>query len=167
MQNPTRAELLSALIFKCAARVKSTSTSFRPCKLVQFVDLRYFLNPRLPRNSVGNIISIFFTTASNKGEMQLPRLVCELRNEVELLFKRDHVRQNELVLTILECIEKGEAPFSNEEFDTYVCSNLINFPLSSIDFGLGRHERMSSAPDPSKNSFFLVDDKIKLNQWWC
>ncbi|PHT26523.1 hypothetical protein CQW23_33863 [Capsicum baccatum] len=159
VENPTRAEVVSALLFKCATKA---SSSMRPSKLVHFLNIRTMIKPRLPRNTIGNILSMFSTTATNEQDIELPSLVRNLRKEVEVAYKKDQVEQNELILEVVESIRKGKMPFENKDGyheNVYICSNLCKYPYDTVDFGWGRPESVCIANGPFKNAFILKDYK--------
>ncbi|XP_070025052.1 acyltransferase Pun1-like [Nicotiana tabacum] len=161
VENPTRAEVVSALLYKCATKSKaaaSSSGNIQPSRLVHYLNVRTMMKPRLPRSTIGNLLSVFSTAATQ--DIELPRMVRNLRKEVEVAYKKDQVEQNELVLEVVESMKKGKLPFEeNDENSTYFCSNLCKFPLYSVDFGWGKPERVCLANGPSKNYFFLKDYK--------
>ncbi|WMV11303.1 hypothetical protein MTR67_004688 [Solanum verrucosum] len=162
LQNPTRAEIVSALLFKCATKAASKLTShrsMRPSKLVHYLNVRTMTKPRLPRNAIGNLLSVFSVEATNEEETELPRLVRNLRKEVEVAYKKDQVEQNELIVEIVESIRKGKLPFEtgDDECDMYFCSNVCKFPYYSVDFGWGKPERLGVPNGPFKKMFFLID----------
>ncbi|MCD7453603.1 hypothetical protein HAX54_021546 [Datura stramonium] len=157
VENPTRAEVVSALIFKCATKAaSSTSTSMRTSKLVNFLNVRTMMKPRLPRSAIGNVLSLFSTPEINninEQDMKLSMLVRNIRKGVEMAYKKDHVQQNELIL-------QGKKLFGNnkdENCSMYICSNLCKYPYYSVDFGWGKPERVSLLNGPFKNIFFLKD----------
>nr|AAV66310.1 acyltransferase [Capsicum annuum] len=158
VKNPTRAEVVSALLFKCATKA---SSSMLPSKLVHFLNIRTMIKPRLPRNAIGNLSSIFSIEATNMQDMELPTLVRNLRKEVEVAYKKDQVEQNELILEVVESMREGKLPFENMDGykNVYTCSNLCKYPYYTVDFGWGRPERVCLGNGPSKNAFFLKDYK--------
>nr|XP_009629726.1 acylsugar acyltransferase 3-like [Nicotiana tomentosiformis] len=119
------------------------------------------IKPRLRRSAIGNLVSPFSTAATQ--DIKLPRLIHNLRKEVEVAYKKVQVDENVLVLEIVDSMKKGKLPFEekdeNSTTTTYFCSNVCKFPLYSVDFGLGKPERVCLANDPSKNYFFLKDYK--------
>lgn len=160
VENPTKAEVVSALLFKCAINAASSTTAsmlMRPSKLVHYLNVRTMIKPRLRRNAVGNLLSVFSTEATNEQDIELPMLVRNLRKEVEVAYKKDQVQQNELVLEVVESMRKGKIPFEDENI--YLCSNLCKYPLYRVDFGWGQPERVSMPNGPSENVFFLKDYK--------
>ncbi|XP_015065382.1 acylsugar acyltransferase 3-like [Solanum pennellii] len=161
VENPTRAEVVSALLFKCAIKAaSSTTTSMRPSKFVHLLNVRSMLKSRLPQSTIGNILSSFSTTATKEEDIELPELVRSLRKGVEEAYKKDHVEQNEMMLEVVESMRKGKKPYDDEYENVYSCSNLCKFPLYKVDFGWGKPERVSLPNGPFKNFFFLKDYKI-------
>ncbi|XP_009757903.1 acyltransferase Pun1-like [Nicotiana sylvestris] len=163
VENPTRAEVVSALLYKCAtkAAAASSSANIQPSKLVHYLNVRTMIKPRLRRSAIGNLVSTFSTAAMQ--DIELPRLVHNLRKEVEVAYKKDQVDENELVLEIVDSMKKGKLPFEEEDENStatmYFCSNVCQFPLYSVDFGWGKPERVCLANGPCKNYFFLKDYK--------
>ncbi|XP_059294620.1 acyltransferase Pun1-like [Lycium ferocissimum] len=162
VKNPTRAEVVSAILFKFATKAASrikNSVSFRPSMMLNDVDIRPLIVPPLPQNSIGNLLSGCLLIVTEEDEMKIPTLVHNLRKELESFYKKDPVRQNDLVMEIEGCTKNGRPLFDTEDFDMYLCSNMCKFSGYSIDFGWGKPERVSSPFGPWKNSFFLSADK--------
>ncbi|KAF3637600.1 putative 3beta-hydroxysteroid-dehydrogenase/decarboxylase isoform 2-like [Capsicum annuum] len=155
VENPTRSEIVSALLFKCATKA---SSSMLPSKLIHFLNIRTMIKPRLPRSAIGNILSTFSIKSTNEQDIELPMLVRNLRKEVEVAYKKDQVEQNELILQVVESTSKGKIPFEDDENCTiYFCSNLCKYPFYNVDFGWGKPVRVSIPNGPFKNLFFLND----------
>ncbi|KAJ8545037.1 hypothetical protein K7X08_017620 [Anisodus acutangulus] len=157
VENPTRSEVVSALLFKCATKADSSTTTMRPSKLVHYLNVRTMIKPRLPRSAIGNLLSIFSITATKEQDIELPVLVRNLRDEVRLAYKKDQIQRNELVLEIVDSMRKGKIPFEDENYSMYFCSNLCKYPYYSVDFGWGKPERVSMPNGPFMNVFFLKD----------
>ncbi|XP_070052113.1 acyltransferase Pun1-like [Nicotiana tomentosiformis] len=163
VENPTRAEVVSALLYKSATKAAAASSAnIQPSKLVHYLNVRTMIKPRLRRSAIGNLVSTFSTAAMQ--DIELPRLIHNLRKEVEVAYKKDQVDENELVLEIIDSMKKGKLPFEEKDENSttttmYFCSNVCKFPLYSVDFGLGKPERVCLANGPSKNYFFLKDYK--------
>ncbi|XP_016447861.1 acyltransferase Pun1-like [Nicotiana tabacum] len=155
VQNPTRNEVVTALLYKCANMATSRSSSgsglFKPSALIQVVNLRPRLNPPLPNNSAGNLISSILIKSTDEEQMKVARIVQDLRKEKEQLnMKHDLVNQNGVVLSALE--------YLNDTMDVYCCSSLCNYQLYNVDFGWGKPERVV-VTNGTINFFLLSDDK--------
>lgn len=160
VRNPTRAELVSALLYKCctkAAARNNPGPSRRASILVHYANVRQLIG--LPCNSAGNILSTFSTAPASESEMNVSRLVAELRKGKERLQNRDNVKENELVLEIVNTLRKGEKPYENPDLDIYFCSSLSKYPAYTADFGWGRPCKVSMPKGPMKNMFFLIDNQ--------
>ncbi|KAH0718211.1 hypothetical protein KY285_014242 [Solanum tuberosum] len=167
VENPTRAEVVSALLFKRAIKTASSTTTSmlmrRPSKFVQLLNVRSMMKSRLLQSAIRNLLSSFSTTATNEQDIDLPTLVRNLRRGVEVAYKKDHVEQNELILEVVKSMRKGKKPFedNNDEYENvYSCSNVCRFPFYNVDFGWGKPERIGLPNGPFKNLFFLKDYKI-------
>ncbi|XP_004232633.1 acyltransferase Pun1-like [Solanum lycopersicum] len=159
VENPTRAEVVSAILFRCAIKAaSSTTSSMVPSKFVHFLNVRSMMKCR--PSAIGNILSIFSTTATKEEDIELPTLVHNLRKGVEKSYKKDQVEQNELILEVVESMRKGKKPFDEEYENVYSCSNVCRFPFYNVDFGWGKPERVGLPNGPFKNLFFLKDLKI-------
>ncbi|KAG5586455.1 hypothetical protein H5410_046889 [Solanum commersonii] len=163
VKNPTRTEVVSALIFKCIAKaVTANSRSFVPSKLIHYADLREMISPKLPPNSLGNVLSHFSTHISNVGDMNLPNIVSVMRKEKQLFRTRDNIKENAWALEILESA-KGLPP-QKKEFDEYTCSSMCKFSCYDVDFGWGKPVAVTIANGPYNKLFNLLnyrDDGIE------
>lgn len=130
--NPTRAEVVTALLYKCAVAARRANFgSFRPSSLFQVADMRQRLNPSLSQDASGNIVSGFLVPITNEREMYCPRLVSEMRKEKEKLVDKDNINKNAFISKVIASLEKGK----NNESDDYYCSSLNAFPHYETDFG--------------------------------
>ncbi|KAG2701849.1 hypothetical protein I3760_06G063100 [Carya illinoinensis] len=126
---PTRVEAVSSLIWKCTITV-----------LTQSMNMRERLTPPFPKNAFGNL-SWFFGRETTENEIQLHRLVTELRQGKEA-FIEDYATKF-----------YGDEAFSVASQDTKHLSNLLpsegithhifissfcRYPLYEADFGWGK-----------------------------
>ncbi|KAK1574952.1 hypothetical protein Q3G72_001294 [Acer saccharum] len=87
VEQPTRAESVTALIWKCALNVaRSNSGVSRPSILTRAVNIRRKIEPPLPDNSVGNLVW-FYTAEKDESETELKGLVREIRDKLKVLDK--------------------------------------------------------------------------------
>ncbi|KAG5605890.1 hypothetical protein H5410_027382 [Solanum commersonii] len=144
VQNPTRTEVVSALIFKCAVRAaKARSGIFQPSSMVQAVDLRAQVG--LPPNAIGNLLTICPTSITNNEEsMTISKLVSEMRKSKELVYKRDNINDNMFVALLLE-LAKSKQEYHDNGPNAYQITSLVKFALHEIDFGWGKPTKVSIA----------------------
>ncbi|WMV29696.1 hypothetical protein MTR67_023081 [Solanum verrucosum] len=144
VQNPTRTEVVSALIFKCAVRAaKAKSGIFQPSSMVQAVDLRAQVG--LPPNAIGNLLTICPTSITNNEEsMTISKLVSEMRKSKELVYKRDNINDNMFVALLLE-LAKSKQEYHDNGPNAYQITSLVKFALHEIDFGWGKPTKVSIA----------------------
>ncbi|CAN4104519.1 unnamed protein product [Withania somnifera] len=158
IHNPTRTEVVSALLFKSiVSAVKANSGSFCPSTLVQYIDLRDQLN--LPPNVVGNLLTIFPTSIYNEEDMKFSTIVSEMRKGKDQAYKRDNVKQNVWVEEILESASAKEEMYHGSGCDTYLFSSLVKFPLHEIDFGWGKPIKVSLANGPFGKIIYLMSNQ--------
>ncbi|KAH0648376.1 hypothetical protein KY285_033624 [Solanum tuberosum] len=154
VQNPTRLEILSALIYKCAATAaQANSSSFKPSMLVLAVNLRPILDPPLPTRAIGNIVSIIKLETMSEDEMTICRMVSEIRKAKDELKKEDHVKENKLVSLWSELSSMGN------ELELYRGSSVCNYPLNNLDFGWGKPSRVTIPVIGIGNSFIFMDNQ--------
>nr|XP_016480914.1 PREDICTED: acylsugar acyltransferase 3-like [Nicotiana tabacum]UNH60663.1 acylsugar acyltransferase [Nicotiana tabacum] len=157
VKNPTRVELLTALLYKCG--MKANSSSLKPSILFQTVNLRSFIP--LPDNTAGNFSSSLFVPTYNEEEMMLSRLVSQLRKEKEQLVAnyKNCKGGQDLVSTTMRPFQEIRKLFKDMDFDMYRCSSLANYPLYDVDFGWGKPNKISIAEGVFRNVFLLYDNK--------
>ncbi|XP_004243889.3 acylsugar acyltransferase 3-like [Solanum lycopersicum] len=152
--NPSRIESVSALLYKSAAANRN-NTSFRPSTFTLFANMR----PPLPLNTIGNAPGYISTSIEEEVDMQLPRIVAELRKGKEKLRNRfNTVDPNKLVFESFELMKEVGQVYNREGFDIYRCSSLCNFPFYGIDFGWGTPQRVAFLIPPC-NFFVLLDNQ--------
>ncbi|KAH0650723.1 hypothetical protein KY284_030635 [Solanum tuberosum] len=156
LQNPSRVESVSALLYKsCAAAAAKRNTSFRPSTFTLFANMR----PPLPLNTIGNAPGYISTSIEEEVDMQLPRIVAELRKGKEKLHNRfNTVDPNKLAFESFELMKEVDQVFNRQGFDIYRCSSLCNFPFYNVDFGWGRPHRVCFLIPPC-NIICLLDSQ--------
>ncbi|MCD7447221.1 hypothetical protein HAX54_026340 [Datura stramonium] len=161
VQNSTRTEVVSALIYKRALAARTTNYgSFKPSSLFQVSYMRERLNPPLSQDASGNIVSGFYAETTYEKDVNCPRLVSQLRKEKEKL-DQDKARaiENAFISEVVDSIEKAKTPFNNNVLDYYFCLSLNAFPLYKTDFGWGKPARVSLATGPFNRWFHLMDSQ--------
>lgn len=167
-QNPTRTEVVSALVYKCAAIAGASLSSANDSSslLVLVSDLRKTIPPPIPSAStIGNIITSFSTPMYSLGDLRLPKLVADIRKSRHELSNKDNFKENTLVSEVLEYINRISTGTGDDQsyrqksscHDVYRCTSVCNIPYQDLDFGWGRPSRASSASLISSNMLFLMN----------
>ncbi|KAH0682011.1 hypothetical protein KY289_019763 [Solanum tuberosum] len=159
VKNPTRNEVVSALLYKCAA--SSSTTNFGRSQLVLPLNLRSqaSLQPPLPPTTIGNIITIFSTPIYENYErdLKLPKLITDMRKSKHDLSTRNNIQENMFVKEMLEAYTTGKLPFQQRDCDVYMITSILAFELEKLDFGFGKPARASKGSGPSSNTFILMN----------
>ncbi|KAK6790913.1 hypothetical protein RDI58_009994 [Solanum bulbocastanum] len=159
IKNPTRNEVVSALLYKCAA--SSSTTNFGRSQLVIPLNLRSqaSLQPPLPPTTIGNILTIFSTPIYKNYErdLKLPKLVTDIRKSKHDLSTRNNIQENMFVKEMLEAYRTGKLPFQKRDCDVYMITSILAFEFEKLDFGFGKPARASKGSGPSSNTFILMN----------
>ncbi|KAA8540714.1 hypothetical protein F0562_024367 [Nyssa sinensis] len=149
---PTRVEVVSALIWKCAM----------PQIAAHSVNLRGRISPPLPEHSFGNLFQMSITAAY--GQPELASLVDQLRLAIKKI-DNDYVRQlqtgdgHAVVMKSDDHFKNLGEAFSRGEVQFLRFSSWCRFPIYKADFGWGKPIWVSSAGMIFKNVIFLLDPK--------
>ncbi|XP_059658974.1 stemmadenine O-acetyltransferase-like [Cornus florida] len=158
VDHPTRFEVTSALIWKCAMEVqRAQSKSFWPCVAAQIVNLRPRMVPPIPEQCAGNLWWAIVVAPTTESEIELHDLVCQIRNE-KRKFDGNYVMKmqgEEGSLLVFESFEKRCELSQYKDF--YRFTSLHHFPLYEADFGWGKPVWISSAGGNFKNFIVLMD----------
>ncbi|XP_021834177.1 BAHD acyltransferase At5g47980-like [Prunus avium] len=153
--NPTRVEVVSALIWKCALQASRSNMGFiKPSSWTHAVNMRKISGLAMAENILGNFVS-FCTAMTTESEVELESLVDKLRKGIE------------------ECKEKYSNGFSGEDafqtieglknlrmkdsIETYGCISWCRFSFYQADFGWGKPSWVSFSSSESKNTTLLMD----------
>ncbi|CAL2253349.1 unnamed protein product [Prunus armeniaca] len=133
--NPTRVEIVSALIWKCVMEASRSNSDFvRPSVWCEFVNMRKMLPQAPAENLLGNLVG--------KG---LEELKVKYGNGIS----REDVFQ--------QCIELSKL-VGKVDIDTYCSTSWCRFPFYEADFGWGKPSWMSNPSTVEiKNMISLVD----------
>ncbi|WMV23344.1 hypothetical protein MTR67_016729 [Solanum verrucosum] len=155
VQNPTRNEVVSALLYKCAA--SSSTTNLGRSQLVQTSNLRS--QAPLPPTSIGNIATIFSTPIYENYEhdLKLPKLVTDIRKSKHDMSTRNNLQENEYITVMLEAYRTGKLPFHQRNCDVYTITSILAFEFEKIDFGFGKPSRASQESGSFSNLFILMN----------
>ncbi|XP_038686474.1 BAHD acyltransferase BIA1-like [Tripterygium wilfordii] len=136
VQQPTRVEAITALIWKCAMTasrsIKGTCSTPSLCTLS--VNLRKRLSTPLSEYLIGNIVS-GITVEFSETKIELQSLVIKLRKELkELKVNREEI--SDTINKMLEIATSGKG--IGGVVDTYSFSSWCRMPLYETDFGWGK-----------------------------
>ncbi|CAN4099728.1 unnamed protein product [Withania somnifera] len=136
VQDPTRNEVVNALVYKCAANAISSARSHQ---LVQYLNIRESISPPLPPTSIGNILSVFSTPVHN-GDLTMAKIIAETRKSRDNSNTRIK-EHNEWVSEILHAYRTGKGTFQQRNCDVYISTSLCKYPFHELDFGWGKPSR--------------------------
>ncbi|XP_049391687.1 acyltransferase Pun1-like [Solanum stenotomum] len=155
VQNPTRNEVVSALLYKCAA--SSSTTNLGRSQLVQTSNLRS--QAPLPPTSIGNIATIFSTPIYENYEhdLKLTKLVTDIRKSKHDLSTKNNLQENEYIRVMLEAYRTGKLPFHQRNCDVYTITSILAFEFEKIDIGFGKPTRASQESGSFSNLFILMN----------
>lgn len=162
VEQPTKVETVTALIWKCATKASRTNSesSSRLSALYQNVNIRNRTVPPVPNDSAGNFVGSFIAK-TEEAEAELHGLVAELRKGIEEFCKKTkRLPVREDILVICENRMEAIGMLTRDDMDFYVCTSWCRFPLyEAADFGWGKPMWVSSAIPTAKNMVLLVDTK--------
>nr|UQZ09635.1 acetyltransferase [Strychnos sp.] len=160
-ENPTRVELVTAILHKCAVTASTAALgSFMPNILLLAVNLRSIISPPLAKTSIGNMSSCYAISATHENRMKFPLLAGELRRSKIKLFQKYGKQLNESELLFLNSTDKAHESqklSDGDNFDCFIFSSLCRSPFYEVDFGWGRPVLVYVPNCPFKNTFFLID----------
>ncbi|KAK6922355.1 hypothetical protein RJ641_012862 [Dillenia turbinata] len=108
VKNPTRVELVTALIYRCALLSnRANSNPPRPAVVLQAINLRKRMNPQLTENSAGNLSWSSMVLVDVDKEPGLNWLVGQYREDLEETCKSLARKQNgtDAVLAFFEVMD--------------------------------------------------------------
>ncbi|XP_038686646.1 stemmadenine O-acetyltransferase-like [Tripterygium wilfordii] len=164
VQQPTRVEAITALIWKCAMTASRSikGTCSRPSSCTHAVNLRKRLSTPLSEYSVGNILTPI-TTEFSETEIELQSFVLKLRKELkELKVNREEISDN--MKKILETTSLGKGIGA---VDAYTFSSWCRMPVYEADFGWGKPTWISfiNFNVPNKASFVDTKEGDGIEAW--
>ncbi|KDP26743.1 hypothetical protein JCGZ_17901 [Jatropha curcas] len=160
IQDPTRVEVVTALIYKSAiSAAKTVSRSLKPTILHQAIHLRSWVSPPVPENAMGCLTGIFPVPIMDESEIhQLAQLVRQTR-QGKIRFREESKKKlvlEEFYSFILEC-SKGVRESQNKNI--YMCSSLCGFSFYVADFGWGKPTWVTHSILDARNIIMLIDTR--------
>ncbi|KAM7477530.1 hypothetical protein LguiA_025743 [Lonicera macranthoides] len=150
LQNTTRVEVITALLYKCAMAVTTANSGlFSPSALVHPVNMRLKILPPVPETSIGNIYWSIFIPTRNESEINLNALVEKIQKGKMEIGAVKTLDATKYWSNLLE--------FSRNNYSFFFCSSLCRMPFYQIDFGWGCPSKVILVDAPINNSFILMD----------
>ncbi|KAM3751923.1 hypothetical protein ACB098_04G148600 [Castanea mollissima] len=163
--NPTRIEVVSALIWKCAMVVsKAKSGSLSPSIMTHAVDLRPINDPPQPKCATGNLSWLAIASAPTmESPIELHHLANEIRNPIQKIDK-EYIRkmQGENGFSVMSDSLKQIGETKNFEVFSWA-----NYKLYEADFGWGKPIWVSTAALAFKNIIIFIETRVNsgLEAW--
>ncbi|TQD71883.1 hypothetical protein C1H46_042591 [Malus baccata] len=156
--NPTRVQVVSALIWKCGMEAsRSNLGCVRPSEWFVLVNMRKILVQPSAENVLGNFIGVFATkTEASKFVDNVESLVTKLREEIEG-FKVKYgigINGND----VWEFSKDYWKLMIRNDVETYSCSSWCRFPFYENDFGWGKPSWVTQGME-FKNLLVLMDTR--------
>ncbi|XP_008241213.1 PREDICTED: BAHD acyltransferase At5g47980-like [Prunus mume] len=154
--NPTRVEVVSALIWKCALQASRSNLGFtKPSAWVQVVNLRKRSGLAMAENILGNFVSYFTAMTMESDAVELESLVHKLRKGIDE-YKEKYANgvSGEDAFQIIEGLKNL---MMKDSIETYGCTSWCRFSFNQADFGWGKPSWMNFCRNESKNTMILTD----------
>ncbi|KAM5586491.1 stemmadenine O-acetyltransferase-like [Rosa sericea] len=160
VQNPSRVEVVSALIWKCAMKASTAnSDSARPpsSAWLQTVNMRKILGQPSAENLMGNLLG-FFAAISMKGasEGDLQGLVAAMRKGYEEL-KVKYGANGVGVDDVSKLLKEYGEVLQRDDIECYCSTSWCRLPFFETNFGWGKPLMSSPAIEEIKNLTTLMD----------
>nr|BDW80096.1 BAHD acyltransferase [Cynoglossum officinale] len=168
--NPTRVEVVTALLHKCVNSAASIGEPNSDNFFFLVVNMRPLMNPPIPPSYFGNLCHNFGVPFPDAQDLSFPRLaqdltfprfVSEIRKaKIQFYDKFKGITANEFRpehLNFYENMKMIKDGGSNSNI--YFCSSLCRFPFHEIDFGWGVPEMTSLETFQLKSCIVLKDDR--------
>ncbi|KAM1027111.1 hypothetical protein ACFX2A_040916 [Malus domestica] len=133
---PTKVEVVSAVLFKCANAARRSSNPSATFK--QAVDLRRRMSPPLPENAIGNLVWSFQLLVENK-DIELHELVAEMRRgSAEFCNEKANRLKGEEGVSLVFEGNREEFEFGKMGIPMYCFASIWRHPMDEMDFGWGK-----------------------------
>uniref|UniRef100_A0A2N9FTG6 BAHD acyltransferase n=1 Tax=Fagus sylvatica TaxID=28930 RepID=A0A2N9FTG6_FAGSY len=161
VEQTTRIEAVSALIWKCAMTAsRSNFGSPKPSMLIQMMNIRKRVLPPFSENSFGNLVW-YFGAQTRDSQTELHSLVGELRKGKEAFTENYATKfQGDEAFSIVgKCSEEFDNHHTTEVMDSFCFSSWCRYPLYEADFGWGKPTWVTIAGLVYKNVTVLMDTR--------
>ncbi|KAG4945359.1 Vinorine synthase [Glycine soja] len=158
---PSRVEVVLALIWKCALSASRSKTAeFKRSVLFQAVNLRPRMEPAVPDVAMGNFVWALAVTAEEESDVELHVLVRRMREGMREFVetKAERFKEDGAFGVVMESLKERGEVISNSVV-VYKCSSWCKFPLLKVDFGWGEAVWMCSVNKMVSNTIALMDTR--------
>ncbi|XP_061352953.1 stemmadenine O-acetyltransferase-like [Gastrolobium bilobum] len=166
VKNPTRVDVVTALVYKCA--VSALGLTFKTTSFRIAVNLRKRMVPPPHEKCVGNMVwfVFVFNPFIGKRETELHDLVSKVKQGLsefcEICAKKFGGKDLSFISECLKQATSGpsEPCDSDEETQTLFCyASWCRFPMYVADFGWGKPIWVTTSGCPVRNSIVLMDTR--------
>ncbi|KAL6193825.1 hypothetical protein ACLB2K_034909 [Fragaria x ananassa] len=157
----TDVELVTAILWKCAiASSQSILGRPRPSLMSQVVNLRNRMVPRLPENTMGNLIFDFHVLIEESNK-ELPEMVATMRKGFKdfCSHKANRFIGEDAVSVLFDSLEEEDELITKMGVTIFRFASICGFPLYDMDFGWGKPIWATNRPGSLNNLFTLIDTK--------
>ncbi|KAL3497724.1 hypothetical protein ACH5RR_040456 [Cinchona calisaya] len=161
--NPSRVEVVTALLYKCAMAASTAKTSMsRSSSLSQVVNLRPRVVPPLPQNSIGNFCWSFSITTTKENDKNMKSIVASLKKAATGFYEKigNGFTMDQCNSFISESVEEAREVMrenKTNEIEGYACSSWCRFSFNEMNFGWGKPIWVGTVSVKKKNTFILMD----------
>ncbi|KAJ1403509.1 Transferase [Sesbania bispinosa] len=168
VQDPTRLEIVSALLWKSLMAVsKVRFGTQRPSLLTHLVNLRRRIDEALcPQHTMGNLFGFVAVEHLSDHVKGLEELVGKLRNAISKVDSEfvEELQGNKGMSILQESLRAIGETGSKSEVDYFGFSSWCNFEFYDADFGWGKPTWVTSVPSTGSvfmNLIILVDTRLR------
>jgi shikimate O-hydroxycinnamoyltransferase len=150
VENPSRVEVITALLHKCITTTTETNTGkFCPTLFAFPVNARHKMIPRLPETTIGNIYWPMYIPVSNESENNLTTLIGKFKKEKREMKDMEFLDVMASFSTLQE--------FTNNGHKLIWCTSLSRMQFYQVDFGFGIPSKVVLAGTTTCNNIVLTD----------
>ncbi|KAJ1392448.1 Transferase [Sesbania bispinosa] len=166
VENPSRVEVVIALIYKCVVSALRLANN---TPLVVAANLRSRMVPPLPEKSIGNWVWSFPVLREKAGETELHELVTKMREGLSEFCDKNVKKFGDFsfvceFLKNATSVRKRKEDTLNGSEDIakpslFYFASWCRLPTYEVDFGWGKPIWVTSVCSPVRNSVILMDTK--------
>ncbi|KAF4378753.1 hypothetical protein F8388_006204 [Cannabis sativa] len=165
VKNPTRVEVVSALVWKCAINASSklminslNSNNKYYSFLSQLVNVRDKVKP-IQENTSGNLVGSYVVHVeyNNKEELELKNLVFKMRKAIKEYSNNNGEKQGRWCREVVELIKGIDDDMNNNMI--FLCNSWCNFGFYEVNFGWGKPIWAWRPSSSIENVLKLMDTK--------